>query len=214
MNIIIKFLKDFGIIDDYQILNERKEFKKLYKKIRKEVKLMMKFNESFNLFRLVKTLAPKGNIAEVGVYQGGSAKIICEAKGNSNLYLFDTFKGIPETEDIDISFRKGLFKSDVIKVKNYLKDYSNVEIFKGTFPNNIGYIESFKFIFVHLDVDTYKSTMNCLQFFYPRMEKGGVILGHDYLLSKGVKKAFDEFFEYKEESILEVEEQCLIVRLE
>ena len=32
-----------------------------------------------------------GDIAEVGVYRGGSAMIICEAKGNKKLHLFDTF---------------------------------------------------------------------------------------------------------------------------
>ena len=36
-----------------------------------------------------------GDIAEVGVYKGGSAKIICSAKGDRHLHLFDTFAAFP-----------------------------------------------------------------------------------------------------------------------
>ena len=37
-------------------------------------------------------------MAEVGVYQGVSAKLICEAKGDKELHLFDTFEGLPDPE--------------------------------------------------------------------------------------------------------------------
>ncbi len=43
----------------------------------------------------------KGELAEVGVYKGGSAKLICEAKGNSILHLFDTFEGLPNVGEND-----------------------------------------------------------------------------------------------------------------
>lgn len=36
-----------------------------------------------------------GVCAEVGVYKGGSAKVIAENKGSRPLYAFDTFSGIP-----------------------------------------------------------------------------------------------------------------------
>src|SRR5665811_557353 len=38
-----------------------------------------------------------GDIAEVGVYRGGSARLICEVQGARGLYLFDTFEGLPVT---------------------------------------------------------------------------------------------------------------------
>ena len=36
-----------------------------------------------------------GDMAEVGVYQGGSAKLICEFKQSNKLHLFDTFEDVP-----------------------------------------------------------------------------------------------------------------------
>ena len=72
-----------------------------------------------------------------------------------------------------------------------------------------------KFSFVHLDVDLYKSTLDCLKYFYPRVSRGGVIISHDYPNSDGVNKAFDEFFQDKPEIIIEpfATGQCLIVKV-
>jgi len=47
-----------------------------------------------------------GDYAEVGVYRGSCAKIICEAKGDERLYLFDTFEGLADTNIIDTQFSK------------------------------------------------------------------------------------------------------------
>src|SRR4051812_38244941 len=43
-----------------------------------------------------KTHAIPGEIAEVGVYKGGSAKLICTTT-KKPVHLFDTFTGLPET---------------------------------------------------------------------------------------------------------------------
>jgi hypothetical protein len=65
-----------------------------------------------------------------------------------------------------------------------------------------------------LDVDTYKSTLSCLEFFYPRTSTGGIILSHDYLNAVGVTKAFQEFFEERREPIISLTgKQCLIMKL-
>ena len=43
------------------------------------------------------------------------------------------------------------------------------------------------------------------------MNHGGVLLSHDYINHEGVKKAFDEFFEKKQEPIIEMSgTQCLV----
>jgi len=72
-----------------------------------------------------------------------------------------------------------------------------------------------KFAFVHLDVDLYQSTQDCLEWFYPRMSRGGVIVSHDYLsATQGVKRVFDEFFADKPEPILELSgSQCLVIKI-
>lgn len=190
----------------------------LVKKIKLEVKLLMTINEAYQVYMAVRnTKKIKGDIAEVGVYKGGLAKIICEAKGERPLHLFDTFEGIPELSKWDTGdYHKGELEASLKDVKTYLKKYRNVYFYKGFFPNSANSIKNKKFSFVNIDVDIYESTLNCLKFFYPRINPGGVIISHDYINEKagGVRKAFDNFFEDKPEPILEISgSQCLVVKL-
>jgi O-methyltransferase len=51
-----------------------------------------------------------------------------------------------------------------------------------------------KFALVILDVDLFKPTMAGLQFFYPRLSAGGILIVHDYNFKwAGLMKAVDEF---------------------
>lgn len=178
--------------------------------------MLISDNEAYQIFMAVKrTEHVAGDLAEVGVYQGGSAKLICEANGNRPLHLFDTFAGIPKVEEIDTPlFYEGQFTAPFEDVKDYLKDYSDVHFYRGLFPNTALAVEHKQFSFVHFDVDTRESTTSCLRFFYPRMARGGIIISHDYINAAGVKEAFDEFFKDKAEPIIEMSgTQCLIVKL-
>jgi hypothetical protein len=68
----------------------------LIMEIKTETEMLLSDWEAFQIFRAVKqTSKINGDIAEVGVYRGGSSKLICEAKGNKRLHLFDTFEGLP-----------------------------------------------------------------------------------------------------------------------
>jgi len=156
-----------------------------------------------------------GDIAEVGVYKGGSALLICELKGDRSLHLFDTFEGLPEIKKEDKGFfNKGEYKSSFEEVKQKFENKPNVFIYKGIFPDTSKPIEDKHFSFVHLDVDIYESTLNCLKFFYPRMNKGGIILTHDYALDNGVVKAFNEFFYNKPETTIQLlGSQCMTVKM-
>ncbi len=48
-----------------------------------------------------------GDIAEVGVFRGGTARVICEAMGERKLHLFDTFEGKLAARRMDSAFEKG-----------------------------------------------------------------------------------------------------------
>ena len=201
--------------DDY-----RKRILNKIEIITKETGMLLHYDEAYRIFMTVKnTQKIEGDIAELGVYTGGSAKIICEAKGNKALHLFDTFEGLPRTDDVDSKsvdyehFNEGQFVGLLSNVKNLLKGYTGVHFYKGIFPGTAELVKDVRFSFVHMDVDLYSSTLSGLMFFYPRMNKGGVIISHDYINSKGVRKAFDEFFNDKPEPIIELSlKQCLIVK--
>ena len=177
---------------------------------------MMFDNEAYQIFMAVtRTKHIAGDLAEVGVYRGGSAKLIREANGIKTLHLFDTFEGLPAVEAIDQpQFNKGQFAASFDHVTNYLREYKNVHFYKGLFPSTAKTVENKEFSFVHFDVDTYESTRSCLDFFYSRMNRGGIILSHDYTSAAGVHRAFDEFFSDKPEPVIEMSgTQCLVVKL-
>ena len=195
---------------------ERTKVIDLINKIKKETAVLLGNNEAYQLFMAVRSTEKiKGDIAEVGVYKGGSAKLICEAKGDKALHLFDTFEGIPKVDEIDsLRFYKGLFAASLEDVKNYFNGYKNVYFYKGIFSATAESVKNKKFSFAHLDVDTYESTLSCLEFFYPRINRGGVIISHDYVTAAGVRNAFDGFFKDKPEPIIELSgSQCLIVKV-
>jgi O-methyltransferase len=56
--------------------------------------------------------------------------------------------------------------------------------------------------------------MDCLEYFYPRMVPGGIILTHDYSYLEGVKAAFGEFLSARAERVIELPtSQAMIVKL-
>ena len=157
-----------------------------------------------------------GSMSEVGVYRGGSAYHINKHSHGKMVFLFDTFEGIPMQGELDPHPVGDFGDTSYEDVKNLFKNDLNVQVIKGVFPDSAKDVifEGDKFCFVHIDADQYESTKNCLEFFYPKMVKGGIILMDDYGWLKGVDKAIDEFFEDKTEKIIqEAQYQCYIIKL-
>lgn len=145
-----------------------------------------------------------GKFAEVGVYQGVTAKLIASVKGDRELHLFDTFEGLPPGGDKDDGVhRVSQYACSLESVQNYLAGFEQVYFHKGLFPDSARDVEESQYAFVHFDVDLYEGTLACLEYFYPRMVPGGVMLTHDYGLLAGVRRAFQEFMADKPEPIIE-----------
>lgn len=188
---------------------------KLVNRLRLEGNLLLTVNESMQVLECAASaLKIKGDFAEVGVFRGGSARLIAEVKGKKKLHLFDTFEGLPAADEIDKYVESYTMQALLAQVKNQLRQFSGVSYYKGLFNQTSKKIRNKKFAFVHLDVDLFSSTKACLEFFYPRMIKGGILLTHDYPFMPGVKKAFDDFFKDKKECVIKmVGNQGLVVKL-
>jgi hypothetical protein len=154
-----------------------------------------------------------GDMAEVGVARGSSAKMISASAPQRTLHLFDTFEGLPEPGVRDSrGFHKGQYCFGLEEVQNYLRG-DNVQFYKGLFPGTAKSISDKRFAFVHLDGDLYETTRSGLEWFYPRMNRGGVLICHDFSTSTGVNQAFREFFDDKPEPYIELTGcQCLFVK--
>jgi O-methyltransferase len=80
-------------------------------------------------------------------------------------------------------------------VSEYLSGHKNKQLIRGYFPDSVPQpAMDRRYAFVHYDADTYQSCVNFLDFFYPRMSQGGIMLIDDYGASRcaGVTKAVDE----------------------
>lgn len=154
-----------------------------------------------------------GDLAELGVYQGEFAKEMNALFPERDLLLFDTFEGFDE-KDLKIEKEKaadgrnaraaagdfGDTSTELVKGK--LPHPEKALFLKGYFPESLqtypqAHPEDRTYCIVSLDTDLYEPTLAGLQFFYPRLEKGGVIIIHDYNSSQypGVKRAVRAFAE-------------------
>jgi hypothetical protein len=173
------------------------------------------------LWTLAKAVARLGGaVAEVGVYRGGSARLFCESGCGVPLHLFDTFEGMPATNaSTDGNFSAGDFADTSLEdVRRYLSPFPGVHFYKGLFPASARNTEAeaLTYRLVHLDVDIRESTFSSLEFFYPRLIRGGVIVSHDYsqLTAPGVKSAFDDFFRDKPETVIRLwDSQCVVTKI-
>jgi hypothetical protein len=182
----------------------------------KERRSLLTPYEAYIVYSLARAQSTRpGSFAEVGVYRGASAKLICEAKGDKPLHLFDTFAGLPPTSEHDLGVhREHQYACSLPAVQQHLQGYSHVEYFEGLFPDSASKAPEAQYAFAHFDVDLYEGTRACLEYFYPRMIPGGLMLSHDYGLLCGVEKAFQEFFADKPEAIIDLPTtQCLVVKL-
>ncbi len=191
------------------------EFKELFKQI--ESRTVVSQDRCFMLYQWAQYAARlEGEMAEVGVYKGGTAKLIAKTCPQKTVHLFDTFSGMPEVESGTDVHRKGDFADTSLEsVKKFLGDCGNVVFHPGFFPDTAGPVRDVKFSFVYADMDIYQSTKSFLEFFYPRMVCGGVMMFDDYEWRgcPGVKKAISEFLADKNEiPIITARYQCMLLK--
>lgn len=135
----------------------------------------------------IEHLSLDGAVAEVGVFRGDFAAAINSAFPDRKLFLFDTFEGFDPEEIIaeknagncNMDFAKLFAETSVDLVMKKMPLSDNIVIKKGLFPNSLEGLDE-NFVFVSIDVDFEKSIYDSLDYFYPRLVKGGYIFLHDY----------------------------------
>lgn len=183
---------------------------------------VVSIDRCYNLFTLARQARNlDGAFAECGVFQGGTALLLSRVLGEDGrkLYLFDSFEGLPEPHaDKDRGLRRGLFKSAsedaVRKLLAGLGD--RLDVRPGWIPQTFVDLQDERFAFVHVDVDLYQSTLDCCEFFYPRLVAGGTMVfdDHGFPGTRGMKAAVHEFFDPIPEVPLALREgQAIITKL-
>ena len=127
-------------------------------------------------------------LAEAGVFRGGSARLICEAKGQAPLHLFNVFETLQDSPLLECGEHAvldhfGSTHARLEGVRSLLSPYPQVHFHPGLLSVMAGRVADRQFCFVHLDLDLGQATAEALAFFYPRLLRGGVMIGDDYSLA-------------------------------
>jgi hypothetical protein len=173
----------------------------LVRETRARVPLLMQDAAAFQILACVRaTRRLGGTMVEAGVFAGATARLICEAKGDAPLRLFDVFETLQAPSTTDDSQRAGELRRHFggvhatrAGVETLLGPYPNVHLHPGVFPDSARGLEGERFSFVHLDLDLEPSTRDALEFFHPRLLPGGIIVGDDYN-DPAVRRTFETYF--------------------
>ncbi len=165
-----------------------------------------------------------GDIVECGVWRGGSmmliaSKLIRLGNINKRLFLFDTFDGMSDPTNNDISFENVrathlLSEQNDKYAGNNIWCYASIEdvkhnlsktkynadqihYIKGKVEDTLPNKDIHKLSLLRLDTDWYESTKHELESLWDSLVIGGVLIIDDYGHWNGAKKAVDEFFELR-----------------
>jgi O-methyltransferase len=160
----------------------------------------------------------QGDFVECGVWKGGSAGVMglaLKARGEERiLHLFDSFQGLPEPTIDDGAHAaeysggrgSGVLQSvdkcraGVEEVRDFLINQLglsdklvgfHIGWFQDSIPKSAPAVGPISVL--RLDGDWYESTRVCLEFLYPLMSSGGVVILDDYFCWQGCAKATEEF---------------------
>lgn len=162
----------------------------------------------------------QGDIVECGVWKGGSMMAVAKtllANGctDRNLWLFDTFEGMPPADDIDRDLT-GNAANDLLAEQDPEKSVvwavagleevvanlatteypeSRIRYIKGKVEDTIPQTAPDTISILRLDTDWYASTKHELEHLFPRLAPGGVLIIDDYGHWKGARPAVDEYIQ-------------------
>jgi O-methyltransferase len=143
----------------------------------------------YELWTLVEQVLPlPGDILEVGVWKGGTGCLMAKRaqllKSPATVFLCDTFAGVVKAGERDPHYRGGEHADASIEnVRQLAADLglTNIEIMEGIFPDDTGpRVASRQFSLCHIDVDVYQSARDILEWVWPRLSVGGVVVYDDY----------------------------------
>jgi hypothetical protein len=157
-----------------------------------------------------------GDIVECGVWKGGSmaaiARTLLQVQDvKRDLYLFDTFEGMPEPTAKDVDY-SGKLATEVLRedagsrcadapmeqVKEVLYGTGypkeRVHFIRGRVEETIPASAPDAISLLRLDTDWYTSTKHELVHLFPRVAQAGVIIIDDYGHWEGSRQACDEYF--------------------
>ncbi|MGU3423060.1 TylF/MycF/NovP-related O-methyltransferase [Methylobacterium sp. D54C] len=158
----------------------------------------------------------EGDFAEVGCFRGLSAYVTCtvleELGRTEGFHIFDSFAGLSEPAGQDHSpllparaeGAPNPFACLEDEVRANLYPIRFVHYHPGWVPERFPDVADKRFAYVHVDVDLYEPTRDTVEFFWPRLSPGGVMLFDDFgtLYYPGARRTINEFFDGRRDAFI------------
>ncbi len=150
----------------------------------------------------------EGDFVECGVWRGGMSAAIAEIfKRKKNIYLFDSFEGLPPAKEIDgkeaLAWQKDVnspvYYDNCSADEAYAKQAmalaacDSYTIYKGWFDQTLPNFKNHAIAILRLDGDWYDSILVCLENLFPQVVDGGIVLIDDYYTWDGCSKAVHDY---------------------
>ena len=141
---------------------------------------------------MLQKLGKGGNVAEIGVDEGKFSRQIFDINTPDNFHLIDVW-GTDRFHDGKYESVKSYFQKQI--------DSEQVHIHKKLSTDAVTDFEDDYFDWIYIDTNhQYETTRDELRLYAPKMKKGGIIAGHDYVKGNwistyryGVIEAVHEF---------------------
>jgi hypothetical protein len=150
---------------------------------------------------------PMLDLVECGCWHGHSTMIIADLmqseKSSGRLHVFDSFKGLSEFRDVDVSpfmdtakkraSERVHYASDIHRLRRLVEPFGFVDLHKGWIPDV--FIDVGEIAFASIDVNLYEPTHAAVEFAYTHLVPGGAIYFDDYGYATfpGAKTAIDDY---------------------
>lgn len=143
----------------------------------------------FELWQLVEqAIRLPGDILEVGVWRGGTGCIMAKRAAMlgspATIFLCDTFAGVVKAGERDTRYSGGEHADtsfETVQDLGAAMGLSNIALLAGIFPDDTAdRVADRRFSLCHIDVDVYDSARDVLEWVWPRMPVGGVVVYDDY----------------------------------
>lgn len=137
-------------------------------------------NTRLNLLNKLNTLYPNGKGVEIGVFKGEFSKEILNS-WNGTLYMVDVWRGLNEGYE-DASNQHGHSNAYMETMKNItgLEDRGIMIRATSEESSKLFLDESIDFIYIDAN-HAYDYVKDDIKFWFPKLKKGGLFSGHDYL---------------------------------
>jgi len=154
------------------------------------VKISKKFKTRLDFLDKIKEISPNGKGAEIGVFKGQFSKEIL-SRWEGTLYMVDVWR--PLGNEYDDASNHSAHINSFAETMNSIDGFEDRAIMIRTQSKKASEIfadESLDFVYIDAN-HAYDFVVEDLNLWFPKLKKGGIFSGHDYL---GINWYEDKFF--------------------